>query len=166
MFHFDIPIHGCYQCYFWRWALPLCISWRFLAPEATSVNYCAADLQSGPLSAYERNNATNDNDQDRILLTVRQATGSVTCSPYFKAFCEEKGETCMKHLWVDGFRKNLIELPQLKPLYIFTETSTNASFPVSVLSLVRMMGSASKGGECCDICLLLSLHIAYFLLIF
>jgi len=52
---------------------------------------------------------------------------------------------------------------QLKPIIVFTEAFLSASFPVSVLSLVRMMDSASTGGECCGICFLLSLHFTYFL---
>jgi len=141
MFYSDIPICCGFHWYFRRWALHcFCILYVF-ALDVTSgyYVYCADNSPS------EHNIATDDENQ--MLITGRQSTGSMTCRPKNKALCEMQGKNCTMRLWVHIFWELAWKTISLESIPVFTGPSLTASFLVSVLSLVRMMGSALMGGE-------------------
>ena len=127
---------------FLKVGIALCNSGPFFrAGNDQFVQIYVVDQPSRPISTVERINSTNDDD-DQMLITERQATGSMTCKPEIKALCEEKGQHCTKHLWVDRVWGSLTALPQ---------TATDISIYRGVYHCFipgRCSGPCQNGGLC------------------
>jgi len=55
-------------------------------------NHCSHGSPADLVSAYQRDNVINDDDEDQTVVTRRQATALFTCKREIKALCEIQGE--------------------------------------------------------------------------